>query len=67
MFFTLQNTVALLALSGAASAKGLNQKRDVTNTALYAYGTNISGASVFYGDGTHLSFPILSPFPNSCV
>jgi hypothetical protein len=50
MLFKLTTAAALLALGGFASALG--HKRDaVTDTTLYAYGTNVSGQSVFYGDG----------------
>ncbi|KAA8899146.1 hypothetical protein FN846DRAFT_1023349 [Sphaerosporella brunnea] len=52
MLFNLNTAVSLLALGAFASAATLEHKRDAaTGTSLYAYGTNVSGINVFYGDG----------------
>lgn len=42
----------MLALSHISSTSALYHKRATGSpTSLYAYGTNISGVNVFYGDG----------------
>lgn len=55
MLLNIQPVAALLALSGVAIGSSL-KRQDSVETALYAYGTNISGIEVFYGDGTYLPY-----------
>jgi hypothetical protein len=52
MSLTIFVICIILALSHISSASALYYKRaGGTETNLYAYGTNISGIEVFYGDG----------------
>ncbi|KAH8585413.1 hypothetical protein B0O99DRAFT_679416 [Bisporella sp. PMI_857] len=51
MLFNFNTVASLLALFELTSAASLQYKREVIETALYAYGTNISGKSVIYADG----------------
>jgi len=47
---------SVLALCGLSAALGLgmHSKRTSTlDTTIYAYGTNISGLPIFYGDGAY--------------
>ncbi len=52
MIFNFNIITGVLALSGTSSAAAFKYKRAAgTQTSLYAYGKNISGINVFYGDG----------------
>lgn len=52
LFNTLTLFTSLLGLTSAvALRKGAINKRAAETSALYAYGQNISGLEIFYGDG----------------
>jgi hypothetical protein len=50
MLFNSKFIAALLAIPGATSSNAADPI-DPSNLSLYAYGRNISGLTVFYGDG----------------
>jgi hypothetical protein len=51
MLFQYSTTASLLALCSLSNAFALNRKRDTTEAALYAYGSEADGAPVFYSNG----------------
>lgn len=55
MLFDFKFIAALLAIPGAISSNAADPI-DPSNLTLYAYGKNISGLTVFYGDGMDNSF-----------
>lgn len=51
MFFNAKFVAALLAICGGVEAKtALKSRTAASKLSLYAYGTNITGLSVFYAD-----------------
>jgi hypothetical protein len=50
MLFNFNTAAALLAICGLASAH-VHKRDTTTDIFLWAYGTNISGVNIFYGDG----------------
>ena len=51
MLFQYSTAASLLALCSLSNAFALHHKRDTTETALYAYGSEADGAPVFYSNG----------------
>jgi hypothetical protein len=47
----LESALIASTLCGLSSARSLIKQRDTVDTALFAYGTNVSGAPIIYGDG----------------
>lgn len=61
MLFKTTPITALLALTSLSTAASIrNNKRDTTETALYAYGEEANGAPVFYGPGGKSTFNMQS-------
>lgn len=50
MLFDFKLTAALLAVLGATLSEAADSV-SASNLTLYAYGSNITGLAVFYGDG----------------
>lgn len=51
---------ALPILAGLASAIPLSERTTTEDITLYAYGTNISGFALYYGDTDGMSLPYKS-------
>lgn len=61
MLLQYSTAASLLALCSLSNAYALKHKRDSSEVALYAYGSEADGAPVFYDNGKLLNFPHMSP------